>query len=116
MTDWLVGLTKGFNGVIVAVVAVVNTVLFSEGLYSSQFTLPALLAVYGKEHATMLALIGQVFSGITMLVAPTSAMLVVGLYYLNIPFVDWLKFIWKYLLVLVAIAAVVLLLAGYKVF
>ena len=35
-----------------------------------------------------------------MIFAPTSVGLVVGLYYLNIPYNKWFKFIWKFLIAL----------------
>ena len=42
----------------------------------------------------------------TMILAPTSVGLVIGLYYLDIPYNKWFKFIWKTLLALFVIIVV----------
>ena len=116
ITDWLLGMSKGFNVVIVALSSVINSALLTEGFYTAQFTLPALVGTYGAKSAEMIALTSQLFSGLAMFVVPTSTTLIVGLYYLEIPFVEWLKFIWKYLVMLLVIIAVVLILMNANVF
>lgn len=116
ITDWLLGMSKNFNAVVVAISSIINSALLTEGFYTAQFTLPAMVGVYGAKSADMIALTSQLFNGLTMFVVPTSTTLIVGLYYLEIPFVEWLKFIWKYLVMLLVIIAVVLVLMNANVF
>ena len=67
------------------------------GTYSSVFS-------FGGESVTITALIVQSMNGLVMLIAPVSIFLLAGLRYMEIPFKEWIKYIWKFtLLVLAAI-------------
>ena len=48
--------------------------------------------------------------GIMALVGPTSLFLILGLSYLDIPYTTWLKYIWRFVLGLVILLALVTLL------
>ncbi len=56
---------------------------------------------------SIVALIFQTIYGLVMLIAPTSVFLIAGLAYLNIPYKDWMKFIWKFALIVFGIIIVV---------
>ena len=60
------------------------------------------------KDTTLIGLIYQGFHGLVMLIAPTSVVLVAGLKYLEIPYTEWLKNIWKYLLAAFVILLIVL--------
>ena len=60
----------------------------------------------------LIALILQSIHGIVMLIAPVSVILVAGLKYLNISYKEWLKNVWKYLLLaFISIVIVIALMA-----
>ena len=44
--------------------------------------------------------------GLTSFVAPSSAMLLVGLSYLDIPYKDWMKYIWKFFVAMLVVIIV----------
>ena len=44
--------------------------------------------------------------GLASFVAPSSAMLLVGLSYLDIPYKDWMKYIWKFLVAMLVVIIV----------
>ena len=76
----------------------------------------SLLSTYGSvfafdgEPATITALIIQSMNGLVMLVAPVSVFLLAGLRYMEITFKEWIKYIWKFaLLVLAAIVLITLI-------
>ena len=59
----------------------------------------------------VIGLILQYAHGLVMLVIPTSVMLVIGLTYLDIPYIEYLKKVWKYLLMFLAAIVVIVALA-----
>ena len=46
-------------------------------------------------------------------VAPTSILLFFGLSYLNIPYKKWIKYIWQFALIMLALLLVIFLLLAY---
>ena len=56
------------------------------------------------------AMLFQGIYGIVLLVGPTSLFLILGLSYLDIPYTTWLKYIWRFILYLIILVALVTLL------
>ena len=56
---------------------------------------------------SVVALIFQTIYGLVMLIAPTSVFLLAGLSYLEVPYKDWINFIWKFALAVLGIIIVV---------
>ncbi|MDD3241253.1 MAG: hypothetical protein PHQ64_00535 [Bacilli bacterium] len=113
ITDFLLNLTKGFNVVTMTFVAFISSLFNVESAYAAQSTLPYLITVVtDKDFYSLIALIFQAIYGLTMLVVPTSVVLVGVLSYLEISYTQWLKHIWKLfleLLVLLLIVFIILL-------
>lgn len=65
------------------------------------------------KDANVAALILQTSSGIISFIAPTSAILMVGLSMLDIKFKDYFKYIWKFLIALTVITLIVLAILIY---
>lgn len=109
IANFFLELTDKFN-----VLTMMLTGLFG-GIFYNDF--PYMLnALYSQVQTvyTQLPLIGlilQYMHGFMMLLLPTSTILVAGLTYLDIPYVDYLKKIWKYLLMLLAASIIVLVIA-----
>ncbi len=112
--DYLFGLVKSFNIGTIALASTVAGALFAEGMYAAQFTLPAANLAYSSQAALM-AVTSQMFSALSLIFAPTSIMLVVSLYYLEVPYTKWLKYVWKFLIVMLVIVTAVILLIAFKV-
>ena len=79
-------------------------------LYVASYVSPQIAAQ--DVSSTVLAVLTQGVYGVTMFVAPTSAILVLGLSYLNIPYIEWIKKTWKLVLILFAIVLIALILAA----
>lgn len=112
--DYLFSIVKSFNIGTIALASTVSGALFAEGMYAAQFTLPAANLAYSSQAALM-AVTSQMFSALSLIFAPTSIMLVVSLYYLDVPYTKWLKYVWKFLIVMLVIVTAVILLIAFKV-
>lgn len=97
----ILSITKGFNIATSILASFVGSLLTSDFYYlmstaGSIFT----SVITNKDYYGALAFIIQSVYNFAMIFAPTSVGLVIGLYYLNIPYNKWFKFIWKFLIAL----------------
>lgn len=104
----LFGLTKGFNVFTSTIAAILSSLFNADPLYAFQSVLPYLSSIVSSQSSR--AIIGVVFQtmyGITMLIAPTSVVLMSVLSYLGISYKEWFKNIWKLLLELFILMLIV---------
>ena len=107
---FLFGFTKGFNVITSTIAAMLSSVFNAEPLYAFQSVLPYLASLVSKKST--LAIVGVVYQsiyGITMLIAPTSVVLMTVLSYLGVSYKEWLKNIWKLFLELLAVLIIIFL-------
>lgn len=104
ITNWIVSLANGFNIITITLASIIGSVLTADFYYFVS-TIVAVFAntVNNTDLYGVIALISQSIYYLTMIIAPTSVALIIGLYYLNIPYGKWFKYIWKVLLSLFAI-------------
>ena len=106
----LLGLTKKFNIVTTAIVAVLASIFNADISYSFQSVVPYFTSVVkGLEDFSIAGIIFQSMYGFAMLFAPTSLVLMAVLSYLDVPYKEWLKTIWKLLLELFIILFIIFL-------
>ncbi len=107
--------TDGKNGVFVLMAVAVLYSIFSSDLYYATYAAQN-LTYFGLATATNLVTIAiawQSMYGITMLVAPTSVILLATLSHLGITYGTWWKAIWKmFLELLLASIIILLIIAG----
>lgn len=99
-----------FIGMIVGMIAGVFNV---EPLYAYQSVLPYLASI--TDNTNLYPIIGALFQaayGLSMLIAPTSVVLMCVLCYLDVPYTKWIKTIWKLLLELFVIFTVLFIVSG----
>ena len=87
---------------------VLSTILNIDMLYVVQATVPYVSSFY-SDAINNLAIVTQSMYGLTLLFAPTSSMLLLGLEYLGVPYKEWLKSSWKLILELLAIIFIIIL-------
>lgn len=107
---FLFGFTKGFNVITSTIAAMLSSVFNTEPLYAFQSVLPYFASLVSKKST--LAIVGVVYQsiyGITMLIAPTSVVLMTVLSYLGVSYKEWLKNIWKLFLELLAVLIIIFL-------
>ena len=96
-----IGLTKKsvtvFSGTITGIV---SSIVFPDYAYATQFTLSALLTSSAKNYQNLFAVLYQAIYSLFLLVSPTSILLLLGLRYTETRYVDWIKYIYKFFLVL----------------
>jgi len=71
---------------------------------------PILNLITEESILPSVAILFQGIYGIFSLVGPTSLILILGLTYLEIPYTTWLKYIWRFILYLIILLAIVTLL------
>lgn len=81
------------------------------GLFTSeyQYTVNLVYSFFTTKYASNLSVVSMILQstyGLASFVAPSSAMLLVGLSYLDIPYKDWMKYIWKFLVAMLVVIIV----------
>lgn len=107
ITNWIASLADGFNIATITLASMVGSLITGDFYYFVSTIGPVFTSVV--SNADMYGVIGLIMQGIynlVMIIAPTSVALIIGLYYLNIPYGKWFKYIWKVLLALMVIIIV----------
>ncbi len=109
--NWIATLTKGFNIATITLSTIVGSVLTADFYYFVSSVASIFTSIVSDTNLHgVIALIAQSIYYLMMIIAPTSVGLIIGLYYLNIPYGKWFKYIWKVLLslfVLVIVSAII---------
>jgi uncharacterized ion transporter superfamily protein YfcC len=105
----ILGLSSSFNALQTMLASVVGGLFINDFTYFVGYMATPLKTVFTDSTVySALALIMQTMHGLTMLVLPTSVVLVIGLSYLEIPYKEYLKYIWKFVLEVLAASALVI--------
>lgn len=96
----ILGITDKFNLFFTTITAAMGSFLHVDTLYLVNYVVPQIAAQ--EVDGIIVAILTQGIYGVTMLVAPTSAVMALGLSYLGISYKEWIKNIWKLALCLFA--------------
>jgi uncharacterized ion transporter superfamily protein YfcC len=108
---FLLTLTNDFNVFTTAIMTVIGSLLYNDFAYFTSVVAPNMTALYTDAAVSpLMGLVLQTFHGLMMFILPTSLFLIAGLAMFKVSFVDWIKYIWQFLLQLFAIAAFVIIL------
>lgn len=96
-----------FSGILTPII---SSIVYPDYSYGLQFTLTAFIysLTKSKDYYELLAIVYQSIYSIMLLISPTSILIFLGLYHLNIRFIDWLKYIWKYFVLLLCSDIIIL--------
>ena len=111
ITNFLLGLVKEFNVLVVSIVGLVGSLFYNDFPYLIN-GMYGVLANYDATLYPIMTIILNATYGIAMLILPVSITLIAGLKYMDVSYKDWAKYIWKFLLytfVLVIIFALIVL-------
>lgn len=104
----ILGITDGFNVFTTFIVGILSAFFNVDPAYAFQSSLPYLASlVSNADNYPIMAVVYQAAYGFTMLVAPTSLILMAMLSYLKISYGKWFKTIWKLLLELLVLLLIV---------
>ena len=105
--SWILSLTKGFNMLTTIIMIGVGSVMAPVFDYFANCV--TILLTINYIDTNIYGLLAYLLSSVyylVMIIAPTSLGLVAGLYYLDIPYNKWVKYIWKVVLALLLIVVV----------
>ena len=115
----VVGLTKKtitlYNTAITSIIAAIG---FPDYAYSTQFTITGIMGTKATNYQQLFAVVFQAVYSVFLLVSPTSILLLFGLKYTDTKYKDWIKYIYKYFIVLFITILVVIsvIMKGFDVF
>lgn len=108
--DKVMQLTDSFNVVTASFVAMFTSIFNMESTYVAQRILPYFVGTYTTvELYPLIGIIFQAIYGLTMLIAPTSVVLIGTLSYLDVSYSSWLKNVWKLFLEILAVLLIIFL-------
>ena len=106
--DKIASITKGFSSFFAFICAFITSIFGVEMQYVMSLS-GTYFAAEATKHTKELAVIFQSAYGFAMFFMPTSAALMMGLSYLEIPYKEYLKFIWKFLIALLLVIAIIII-------
>ncbi len=86
-----------FTGTITSILA---AFFYPDYGYATQFTLTAILNTTAKNYQNLIAVLFQAMYNTFLLISPTSILLLLGLRYTDTRYKEWIKYIWKFFLIL----------------
>lgn len=105
-------IAKSGNIALVTLSSLIAAPFMSDQLYAAEYLLRALYIINtDKSISELYGLIVQVLYGFAMLAAPTSILLMTGLYYTGESYTKWIKYIWKLLLVILVACLIAITIA-----
>lgn len=101
--------SKGFNVAGAGIYTIINSIFYVDYYYLAYSVLYGINSVYTDK--TVLSIISVMFTNLyslVMLISPTSVLLLASLAISDVKYTDWVKYIWKFVLVLFIVSFVVL--------
>lgn len=113
-SGWFYTIVKGlsgskFNAFSGSLISALSAVVYPDYTYATQFSLTTIIySISSKDFYDLLQIVFQSVYSAFLLVSPTSILILLGLYHLNISFKEWIKYIWKYFLILIATIIIII--------
>lgn len=104
--NFILSLTKKFNVVTMTLATIINSFLYNDFGTLVGSGMSPVANLYSSNTSIITLIITSIY-GLVMLVAPTSVVLISGLSFFNVSYKEWMKTIWKTVLVILAILLVV---------
>lgn len=103
----------GDNVIIGSLIALVGSVLHVDVYYTvaGVFT-PIVSSLSDSANLSVYAIMFQSLYGLAQIIGPTSLLLIVGLSYLEVPYKNWLKYIWRFVLGLIIVIVIILMIVS----
>ncbi len=106
--DRIAGLTNNVNVLTTSFIAFFTSIFNVEATYVAQRVLPYFAGtVANAELYPLIGVIFQAMYGLTMLIAPTSVVLIGTLAYLDVSYTSWLKNVWKLFFEILAVLLII---------
>ena len=112
ITNFFENLVEAFNPIITSIVVIISSILNVDFGFTG-FSLGSFYAAQYPDMINNILVIFTSINGLVSFVAPTSIVLLAGLSYANVSYKDWIKFIWKFLLAMLAIMLIIFVVLTY---
>ena len=112
ISNWILELSESFNPFLTTISAAISSLFHIDFGYTG-FALGSYMASQFGSSFDIGFLIYVVINGLIGFIAPTGAILLLGLSYMNIPYKTWIKNIWKFVLILLTILLFLFVLLSY---
>ena len=110
IVSWFIKTT--FNPFLTTIAAIISGLFHSDFGYTG-YALGGLLTTYEGDTFNIAYVIYTSIHGLVSLIAPTSAILMIGLSYCNISYKKWFSYIWKFLIGMLVCLLVIFALLTY---
>ncbi|MEG2230034.1 MAG: hypothetical protein RRY22_04595 [Bacilli bacterium] len=107
ITDKLLKLTEGFNFFTTSVVSLLSGFFYNDFYYALNSVSSLFTKGYDAEFLPIIGFIFQSMHSIVMMLVPTSLILIGGLSILGVSIKEWIKYIFKFALQLIALTLVI---------
>ncbi len=101
-----------FSGTLTALLA---AFFYPDYSYATQFSFTAILNTSATNYQNLIAVLFQAVYSLFLLISPTSILLLMGLKYNDIRYKDWIKYIYKFFIVLLITVLVAVTLTVKKI-
>lgn len=103
-----------FNMFSGSLISALSAIIYPDYSYGVQFSAATITYVISNNSFySLLQIVYQAIYSTFLLVSPTSILILLGLYHLNISFKEWIKYIWKYFLILLSTMLIILSIVAY---
>lgn len=110
--NWITNFADGFNPFLATISAAVSSFFHIDFGFAGYALGDILTTTYGSSSGIGMVIYVAI-NGLVQFVAPTSAIMLIGLSYLDIPYKKWMKHIWKFALIMLALLLVIFALLTY---
>ncbi|MDD2377234.1 MAG: hypothetical protein PHD10_01680 [Bacilli bacterium] len=116
ITNYITGLSEGVNVFATTLASAFGSFFFNDFYYLLTNVMGPIQAAWTDvEFYSVLAIVFQSVHGLMLLFLPTSMILLAGLSLCDISYKDWLKYIWKFLIQVLAVILIVALILSMLV-
>ena len=105
-------IAKSGNVALITLSSLISSPFMVESAYASQYLMQLIYNISSNDAMLELyGLIVQFAYGFTMLIAPSSILLMVGLCYLEEKYTKWIKYVWKFVLAILVLCLIAITVA-----
>lgn len=112
ITNWIVKCSSAFNPFLATISAFVSSLFHIDFGYTG-YVLGDLMITYFGSSFNIAFVIYIAINGLVQIVAPTSVFLLLGLSYLDIPYKKWIRYIWKFIVIMLVLLLAIFALLTY---
>ncbi len=110
--NWITRLANGFNPFLATISATIASLFHIDFGYTGYVLGDILTTTYGSSFNVGM-LIYVAMNGLVQFIAPTSAILLIGLSYMNLSYKKWIMYIWKFVCAMLILLLLIFALLTY---